>query len=84
MGCGVRMWVRCPCPPVRIDVVTPRHLFLFFPIYGALPWFPVRGRHLARKQVVHLREDAKTLHLNRHLSIVCLSFASVLPELVPI
>ena len=26
-GVGVRMGVGCPCPPVRNDIVTPRHLF---------------------------------------------------------
>ena len=25
---GVWMGVGCPCPPVRNDIVTPRHLFL--------------------------------------------------------
>ena len=29
-GVGVRMGVECPCPPVRNDIVTPRHLFLHF------------------------------------------------------
>ena len=26
-GVGVRLRVGCPCPPVRNDIVTPRHLF---------------------------------------------------------
>ena len=26
-GVGVRLGVGCPCPPVRNDIVTPRHLF---------------------------------------------------------
>ena len=26
---GVWLGVRCPCPPVRNDIVTPRHLFFF-------------------------------------------------------
>ena len=26
MGVGMWMGVRCPCPPVRNDIVTPRHL----------------------------------------------------------
>ena len=25
----MRLGVGCPCPPVRNDIVTPRHLFLF-------------------------------------------------------
>ena len=30
-GVGVRLWVGCPCPPVRNDIVAPRHLlFLSF------------------------------------------------------
>ena len=33
----MRLGVGCPCPPVRNDIVTPRHLlFLFFQIDGAL------------------------------------------------
>ena len=28
VGFGVWMRVECPCPPVRNDIVTPRHLFL--------------------------------------------------------
>ena len=28
MGVGVWMWVGCPCPPVRNDIVTPRHLLV--------------------------------------------------------
>ena len=27
VGFGVWMGVGCPCPPVRNDIVTPRHLF---------------------------------------------------------
>ena len=44
----VRVWmgVRCPCPPVRNDIVTPRHLFFWrkFPlsslkaVYIGLKW----------------------------------------------
>ena len=26
-GVGVKLGVGCPCPPVRNDIVTPRHLF---------------------------------------------------------
>ena len=26
-GVGLRLGVGCPCPPVRNDIVTPRHLF---------------------------------------------------------
>ena len=26
-GMGVRVWIGCPYPPVRNDIVTPRHLF---------------------------------------------------------
>ena len=29
MGCWVWMGGGCPCPPVRNDIVTPRHLFKF-------------------------------------------------------
>ena len=28
-GVGVRLGVGCPCPPVRNDIVTPRHLFYY-------------------------------------------------------
>ena len=27
VGFGVWMGIGCPCPPVRNDIVTPRHLF---------------------------------------------------------
>ena len=27
-GVGVRLGVNCPCPPVRNDIVTPRHLLI--------------------------------------------------------
>ena len=30
----VWMGVGCPCPPVRNDIVTPRHLFYYFGLYG--------------------------------------------------
>ena len=36
MAVGVWMRVGCPCPPVRNDIVTPRHLFfvcLFVPFF---------------------------------------------------
>ena len=26
-GVEIRLGVGCPCPPVRYDIVTPRHLF---------------------------------------------------------
>ena len=32
VGVGVRIWVGCPCPPVRNNIVTPRHLFLLVTI----------------------------------------------------
>ena len=28
-GVGLRLGVWCPCPPIRNDIVTPRHLFSF-------------------------------------------------------
>ena len=36
------MWlgVGCPCPPVRNDIVTPRHLFPSFPQLSFIPSFP--------------------------------------------
>ena len=30
---GVWMGVGCPCPPVRNNIVTPRHLFFLFPFW---------------------------------------------------
>ena len=35
-GVGVWMGVGCPCPPVRNDIVTPRHLFRDKPIWERL------------------------------------------------
>ena len=34
VGHWVRMGVGCPCPPVRNDIVTPRHLFLIHMVSG--------------------------------------------------
>ena len=42
-GVGVRMGVRCPCPPVRNDIVTPRHLFWF--VSSSSPSFEFRTRN---------------------------------------
>ena len=30
VGVWVWIWVGCPCPPVRNDIVTPRHLFILW------------------------------------------------------
>ena len=36
MGIGVWMGVGCPCPPVRNDIVTPRHLFPIRAVFDEL------------------------------------------------
>ena len=36
-GHGVWMRVGCPCPPVRNNIVTPRHLFCFCPRRNTIP-----------------------------------------------
>ena len=39
---GVWMRVGCPCPPVRNDIVTPRHLLLMFEgVLGVVVWIRV-------------------------------------------
>ena len=47
VGGGHEVWigVGCPCPPVRYEIVTPRHLFFFSYLVFSLVFFSLSESH---------------------------------------
>jgi len=61
LGVGVWMGVGRPCPPVRSDIVTPRHLFLTV-LFDNLLMSQLTGSFL------HMSERRKIFHFKSYLS----------------
>ena len=59
-GYGVRLGVGCPCPPVHNNIVTPRHLFLFFLMIAYKQCF--RARPLCRTLTEIVREEVEKVN----------------------
>ena len=76
------MGVGCPCPPVRNDIVTPRHLFsvhfLFF--FFLISLLKIRMPASSVRQMVTIAGMSETQLLNEHIKGLLSLSADVFQE----